>query len=122
MSEKETGVIKIEGFTKETISAILEYIYTGKCPNLSEFSASIFYAADQFILSELKHMCAMKMAEKLSFDNVVETLKLADLYSEEELKSKCLEMISCQRKKFEMDNFTGLNSDLLDEINSILLK
>jgi len=119
MSEKETGRMKIEGFTKETISAILEYIYTGKCQNLSDLAESILPAADQFMLPELKCMCAVEISAKLSPENVVDFLKLADLYSLVDLKFKCSQMISSQPRKIARDNLRGLaisNVDLFLEV------
>jgi len=121
MSEKETGVINIKGFSKETISAILEYIYTGNCPNLQAMAATIFPAADQFMLSELKTLCLLHISENLSVKNVVETLKMADLHSENELRRKCLQLISNHRANIQFDQIKDLNHsnpDLFLEIIS----
>jgi len=108
MLEKKTGIINIQGHSKETISAILDYIYTGKCPKLPELAASILPAAEEFLLSELKIMCMMELSRNLSLKNVFEVLKLADLFSEP-LKKQCLDLITKNSKIIILDQFRGLN-------------
>jgi len=91
MVEHETGIVNVAGISKEVFNAILEYMYTGTCPNLSIWAAAILPAADRYLLTDLKDICEEELIKQgLTYRNIFDRLKLADLHSLTNLRSKCL--------------------------------
>jgi len=94
MVEHETGIVNISGISHEVFSAILEFIYTDRCPNLSSLAVAIAPAAHRYLMTDLMNICEEELIEQwFTFTNIFERLKLADLHSLTNLKSKCLHFI-----------------------------
>ncbi|CAG9571618.1 unnamed protein product [Danaus chrysippus] len=90
--ECQTNILE-SPFESATLSAVINFIYSGKIVKIDEIPDSLLVAANYYQLKELKNLCEEALHSKLTVDNVIETLKLADLYSAEILKQKCLEFI-----------------------------
>ncbi|KAL7300441.1 hypothetical protein TKK_0006793 [Trichogramma kaykai] len=73
------------------------YIYTGSFKT-QEFSmtAELLAAADKYHLRELKKKCEYTLGSNLSTDNVIETLKIADVHDAERSKKKAVHFVKCQ--------------------------
>ncbi|XP_014227700.1 protein maternal effect lethal 26-like [Trichogramma pretiosum] len=91
---------------------IWRYIYTGNIKN-NDFSlaSDVLAAADKYQLEELINKCGEVLRSKLSSENVIQTLAIADKYSLNLLKKEAVEFVKGSEK----------GSLDFDEISNMLL-
>ena len=79
--ENLTNQIKIEDIEPEAFHALLRFIYTGwvQFDKMETMAASLFIAADKYLLDELKMKCEDYMIRHMSPDNCVVLLLHGDL-------------------------------------------
>ena len=94
MEEQKNGRVEIRDLSSEIFSEVLEYIYTGRSPNLEKFANSLLSAADKYQLERLKLMCEEALCSNLTVENACDTLILADLHTAEHLKETCINFIN----------------------------
>ena len=94
MKEQRTNVIEISDVDQAVISDMLAYIYTGSVPNLDTLARELLNVANKYELSGLFTMCERELKSKISLENVIELLQLADLLDSSYLKKTCLNYIS----------------------------
>ncbi|XP_065209091.1 speckle-type POZ protein-like [Planococcus citri] len=93
MQESNKNHIVINDIEEEIFEEMLHYIYTGTTKNLDELAFELLPVADKYHLKELRIMCENVLLKKLSTDNAVKILILADMHHAEELKKDTLEFI-----------------------------
>ena len=94
MKEQRTNVIEISDVDQTVISDMLAYIYTGSAPNLDTLARELLNVANKYKLSGLFTMCERELKSKISLNNVIELLQLADMLDSSYLKKACLNYIS----------------------------
>lgn len=94
MEESLKNHVEINDLDGEVLGEMLNYIYTGKAPNLKKTADQLLSAADKYDLGRLKTMCEESLCNSLSVENAADTLILADLHSAEQLKAICIEFIN----------------------------
>ena len=94
MKEQRTNVIEISDVDQAVISDMLAYIYTGSAPNLDTLVRELLNVANKYELSGLFTMCERELKLKISLNNVIELLQLADMLNSSYLKKACLNYIS----------------------------
>ena len=94
MKEQRTNVIEISDIDQAVISDMLAYIYTGCVPHLDTLARELLNVANKYELSGLFTMCERELKSKISLNNVIELLQLADLLDSSFLKKACLNYIS----------------------------
>lgn len=77
----------------EVLREVLTFIYSDKAPRVDEIPERLLAAADYYQLSRLKSLCEEALHKKLTVENAIETLQLADLHSANTLKQLTLEFI-----------------------------
>ncbi|KAJ0172786.1 hypothetical protein K1T71_011925 [Dendrolimus kikuchii] len=77
----------------EVLNEVLTFIYSDKAPKVDEIPEKLLAAADYYQLSRLKNLCEEALHKKLTVENAIETLQLADLHSANTLKQLTLEFI-----------------------------
>lgn len=77
----------------EVLREVLTYIYSDKAPKVDEMPEKLLAAADFYQLCRLKNLCEEALQKKLTVENAIETLQLADLHSANTLKRLTLEFI-----------------------------
>ncbi|KAF6035027.1 SPOPL [Bugula neritina] len=87
MEENKQNRVEIQDVEEDVMKEMLQFIYTGKAPNLDKMVADLLSAAD-------KVMCEESLCGNLSIDNVCEVLVLADLHSAEQLKTHALDFVN----------------------------
>ncbi|XP_065225127.1 speckle-type POZ protein B-like [Planococcus citri] len=85
--------IKVTHMSEEVLRAMLRYIYTGKCENLSELADELFIAAVKYDLNELRNICEQTLCKTVSADNAATMLEFAEKHRANGLKSKAMEFI-----------------------------
>ncbi|XP_065204314.1 speckle-type POZ protein-like [Planococcus citri] len=98
MLESKKNHIDITDMDQEPFEEMLHFIYTGKVKNLHESAFELLPVADRFDIEELRIKCEEVLFKKLSPDNALKILILADTHHAKELKEGCLRFI---KKNFD---------------------
>ncbi|KAL1763418.1 speckle-type POZ protein, partial [Sigmodon hispidus] len=94
MEERRKNRVEIHDLEPQVFRAMMDFIYTGKVPNLHSMADAVLFAADKYCLEVLKVMCEDALCRDLSVDNAAHTLFLADLHSAGHLKTQTLDFIA----------------------------
>ncbi|XP_035294812.1 speckle-type POZ protein-like [Cricetulus griseus] len=94
MEESRKNRVEILDLELQVFKTMMEFIYTGKAPDLHSMADAVLAAADKYGLEHLKVMCGDVLCRDLSVENAAHTLILADLHSAEQLKTKALDFIT----------------------------
>ncbi|KAF8770844.1 TD and POZ domain-containing protein 1-like [Argiope bruennichi] len=128
MKEKFSNTIKIEDFKPDTIRRMLLYIYSDTLDSdiLWENASNLYFAAEKYALVGLKQKCSSFLKVHLNLTNVCETLILADILSDEDLKNSAFNFVEKNDKDVmnstEWKEFVQKNPQLSVEILSRLYK
>ncbi|XP_055953411.1 speckle-type POZ protein B-like [Argiope bruennichi] len=88
MKEKMSEWVDIEEFDDDTISLMLQYIYTAEVGELQwESALRLYQASDMYEILSLRNICSFYLKTSLCPSNACETLVLADLHEDDDLKS-----------------------------------
>ncbi|KAL1763759.1 speckle-type POZ protein-like isoform X1 [Sigmodon hispidus] len=93
MEESRKNRVVIHDLEPQVFRAMMNFIYTGKVPNLHSIGDAVLFAADKSCLEVLKLMCEDALCVDLSVENAAHTLFLADLHSTGHLKAQTLDFI-----------------------------
>ncbi|XP_038032588.2 inhibitor of Bruton tyrosine kinase isoform X4 [Anas platyrhynchos] len=82
----------------DILQIIIDYLYTDEALAIKdsqnvEFICNVLVVADQLLISRLKEMCEVAIAEKLTLKNAAELLEFSAMYNAEQLKLSCLQFI-----------------------------
>ncbi|KAI1705072.1 BTB/POZ domain-containing protein [Ditylenchus destructor] len=119
LEEAESGIVEIEDFNPDAISAMLEYMYTGVVKNevMEKLALKLLPLADKYIVIPLKEMCEVFLASKITTENFLAVAMFADCYSAAKLKKAC-----ANRLAIEWDSLKTKNKDLADELLELMIK
>ena len=108
MLEKINSYIEIKDLTPQTAEKMLNFMYNDKVDDLDlkKSAPELLAAAEKYNLKRLKEICIAAMHENLDIENVIQTLKVADIYSIADLKKEALKFINANREIMKsQDNF-----------------
>ncbi|XP_053616075.1 speckle-type POZ protein-like [Plodia interpunctella] len=91
-TECHTNIVECP-LESDVLKEVLMFIYSDKTPKVDEIPEKLLAAADYYQLSRLKSLCEEALHKRLTVENAIETLQLADLHSANELKQSTLEFI-----------------------------
>ncbi|CAL4899232.1 unnamed protein product [Urochloa decumbens] len=101
MEERSSPVVEVQDMDATVFQAMLQFIYTGRVPELDEkeeeatiFSQHLIAAADRYMIDRLKLMCERRLAFGINVNTVATTLALAEQHCCSHLKAKCIEFIA----------------------------
>ncbi|NXE51992.1 IBTK kinase, partial [Casuarius casuarius] len=82
----------------DILQIIVDYLYTDEAVAVKdsqnvEFICNVLVVADQLLISRLKEICEVAIAEKLTLKNAAELLEFSAMYNAEQLKLSCLQFI-----------------------------
>ena len=79
MAEVSSNEVHVKDVESSVFEGILEYLYSGAAPmNMPEIGLELLVAADKYGLDELKTLCEASVSDRLTDENVVETIIVAD--------------------------------------------
>ncbi|XP_074675793.1 inhibitor of Bruton tyrosine kinase isoform X5 [Strix aluco] len=82
----------------DILQIIVDYLYTDEALAIKdsqnvEFICNVLVVADQLLISRLKEICEVAIAERLTLKNAAELLEFSAMYNAEQLKLSCLQFI-----------------------------
>lgn len=104
---------------EEVLTEVLTFIYSDKAPRVDDMPERLLAAADFYQLSRLKCLCEQALHKKLTVDNAIATLQLADLHSAKTLKQLTLEFIKDGQAKLITKTEGWANVKSVELIKSI---
>ncbi|CAG9862774.1 unnamed protein product [Phyllotreta striolata] len=109
-------------FSKTTVEALLEYLYTDSLSRLDSSEINhlfnVLILADQLFVTRLKEQCERLLSDILTLRNVVQILSFANVYSAVKLKYCCLKFIVDNVPALlEWKALNDLDEDLLKELS-----
>lgn len=97
MQESAQNAVTISDTEPAVFGELLRYIYTGQVNELSAMAFQLYAAADKYELISLKTLCREAIMSGLTLENVAETFKFADVYSDDGLKKCAIKFLSSGR-------------------------
>lgn len=91
MKENITNVVETQWET-DVLKNVLTFVYTDKVPQV-DAPDKLLAAADYYQLMGLKSLCVEALYNKLTVENAIDTLQIAELYSSNSLTQSTLEFI-----------------------------
>uniref|UniRef100_A0A0N5BT35 BTB domain-containing protein n=1 Tax=Strongyloides papillosus TaxID=174720 RepID=A0A0N5BT35_STREA len=91
--ESSSSIIEINGLRPEIVKEMVNYLYTGKSPNMNEVACEMLEIGEKYGLELLKLMAQESLVHSLSIENACNYLVCSELYSGEILKDWCLRFI-----------------------------
>uniref|UniRef100_A0A803XZW9 Inhibitor of Bruton tyrosine kinase n=1 Tax=Meleagris gallopavo TaxID=9103 RepID=A0A803XZW9_MELGA len=82
----------------DILQIIVDYLYTDEALAIKdsqnvEFICNVLVVADQLLISRLKEICEVAIAEKLTLKNAAELLEFSAMYNADQLKLSCMQFI-----------------------------
>ena len=118
MMEASSNQANIDTIQPAVMQLLLDYMYKGEVVIPHEHLKQTIEAAEYLQLLELKEICLGDAAPAVNPSNVVSWSKLADILDIEELKSKCVEIMSSSLA--EVSRFTEFQELSFAEVNSFM--
>lgn len=91
-TESITNVIETP-LEAEVLREVLTFVYTDKAPRVDDIPERLLAAADYYQLSRLKSLCEEALHKRLTVENAIDTLQLAELHSANCLRQSTLGFI-----------------------------
>jgi hypothetical protein len=95
MVEARSTEVMIDDFSAAAVQAFVRFLYSDQCSRavLEDCAEELLPMADKYQVPALMVLCESYLATKLSPNNVVSTLKLADAHNAAQLKARALSYI-----------------------------
>ena len=95
MKERNSGRIVLKNVNLATGRALLYYLYNGRMREEQRSDLlGLLALADQYDMAELKTLCAERLADRLTNDNCLAVLSLAQLHNIPPLKTAAMDYMS----------------------------
>ena len=95
MEKEDTGdSVTLTDIDQETFGAVLRFIYTGKVDGVEDMTDKLLIASSKFQVEHLRVLCEEEISKKLTTENVIKYLILADLHSADQLRNVTFEFIN----------------------------
>uniref|UniRef100_A0A0N5C1Z6 BTB domain-containing protein n=1 Tax=Strongyloides papillosus TaxID=174720 RepID=A0A0N5C1Z6_STREA len=98
--ESSPNTIEINGFRVEVVEEMINFLYTGKSPNMNKIAYEMLEIGEKYKQERLKLMAEERLLHSLSVENVCNYLIHSELYSAETLKEWCLRFIYLNGENF----------------------
>uniref|UniRef100_A0A0K8S5H1 BTB and MATH domain-containing protein 43 n=1 Tax=Lygus hesperus TaxID=30085 RepID=A0A0K8S5H1_LYGHE len=93
MLESEQNRVTVKDCEHHVFEAFIKWLYLGEVDEVEQVNYELLALADQYQIDKLKVMCERSLSAKISVNNAIKILHLADLHRATSLKSKSLEFI-----------------------------
>ncbi|CAH0747710.1 unnamed protein product [Diatraea saccharalis] len=110
-AESQNSYVKLVDVGNEDLQCILECIYTGTISNLENCNCiNMLMLADRYNLKGLRELSQYALSERMSVENALEILIVADSYNSETLKTAALKFIKKNTMCIQTSTFKEINN------------
>lgn len=96
--ENLENLVNITDFDFETVNQMVNFIYTNEGPDFHSCGPQILAISDKYDIKRLKEATEYQLSKKLSVENAVVTLIIADSTNSPDLKKNASDFITCYSK------------------------
>ena len=126
-TEAENNKLIIKDCECETFGHFLSFLYFNKYNDEKANPWKLLPLADKYEVLDLVKICETKIMKGLNLDNVCQSLILAHLHDQQELKKRCIsfamekkrEIVNCPQWNILEKNFPILISEILQNVSNI---
>lgn len=93
MRESEENLATIDDIDGKALMEFLRFVYSGRVEKLDDVACELLYASTKYNVPDLAPLCVSSLCRRLSHANILETVLLAELHNENELKLFCIDYI-----------------------------
>lgn len=93
MQESEENSVTISDIEPEVFEELLRYIYTDELTCLETMAPRLYQVADKYAIATLKCVCRNYILKQISYETVADTLVLADMHGDQEMKKHAFRFI-----------------------------
>jgi hypothetical protein len=93
MMESIEGKALIVDIDGKSLMEFLRFVYCGRVNYIDEVAMDLIHAATKYDVLDLKPLCVASLVRNISVENVLETMMLANLHDEKNLKEFCIDFI-----------------------------
>uniref|UniRef100_A0A0N5C1Y9 BTB domain-containing protein n=1 Tax=Strongyloides papillosus TaxID=174720 RepID=A0A0N5C1Y9_STREA len=97
--ESNSNIIEINGFPLKVVKEMINYLYSGKSPNMDKMAFLMLKIAEKYKLKQLKLMAEKSLIHSLSIGNACDHLLFSERHSCKILKEWCLRFIYLNAEK-----------------------
>lgn len=126
MKENCENCVSISDIPGVVLKELVAFIYSGTIViKDDQMARNLYIAADKYAVCDLRRLCS-EFLQNVSFDDVLDTLALADLYEDKTLKHSALRFITMNYPQMKnckgWDSFMKQNQSLAIEILSFIIE
>ncbi|XP_001603518.1 speckle-type POZ protein B-like [Nasonia vitripennis] len=118
--EPEPYVIEIKDISCNVFIEMLRFVYTGRVNDMDRIVKNLLTAADKYAIEDLKAFCEKNLGDRITTDNAVDYLNLADLYNADNLKTQAINFIISHGKEMidkpEFKSIAHLHEDVIVQV------
>ena len=112
MKERKSSRIELKNVKLATGRELLYYLYNGRMKEGQEESdlMGLLALADQYDMAGLKSLCAAGLAARVTEDNYLEVMNMAQLHNMPLLKAAAVDYIAANAGRLVQEKTTGSTS------------
>lgn len=99
MIETHSNLIEITDLTEDICQEMLRFIYCHEVEQLDLHALDLLYAADKYVIEDLKSLCIQTLIETFTYESAAEMLIRANIYNSKLLKDNLLLFIKTFSKE-----------------------
>ncbi|GBM15119.1 Speckle-type POZ protein B [Araneus ventricosus] len=95
MRERVQNSVTIADLSLDTVKKLIQFLYTADFVEKDDLKElfDLYYAADKCEVLDLRHLCACKIINNATADNVCQILQLAHCHNDKRLKMEAMDFI-----------------------------
>ena len=117
MQESSSKEIRVGDIAPAVFKELLKFVYSGLAPqNVLNIGMKLLPVADRYGLDVLKSMCESAIGSRLTVDNIIEVLLLADRHHCPKLTERCIPLFKANVSSLKRSESWGklkANPDLV---------
>jgi len=94
MQDSCTDVAKVEGASPKVVEQFIKYLHLNKLEDLDLMAHELFILSDRYAVCNLKADCVKSLSKSLEKGNILDRLRLAFVYNDQDLKNFALSYIT----------------------------
>ena len=125
VGEKKNEMMEVKEFSHDVLSTAVDFMYGKDIP--LEFTnpkdlEGLLQLADQYLMSDLKDAAGSRIGGSLTKENIIETSKLAELFTSDHLSDACAEFIIKNKEAVADEDMDKLGGTVLGALGKKAMK
>ena len=118
-------MMEVKEFSYDVLSTAVDFMYGKDIPedfNNAKDLEGLLHMADQYLMADLKDAVGARIGEALTRENILETSKLAELFTALKLSEKCADFLIKHMDAVADEELDGLGGAVLGELGKKAMK